>query len=85
LGFEKREILLILGVLFLMLGLLPFLAPVYAIMTAVAAYFGIRMFVKKRKQQIRKAMGEGICAVCGSMISQNRCPNCDNAQGSLKP
>ncbi len=79
-GFEKREILLILGVLFLMIGLLPFLAPVYAVSIAAAAYVGIRLFVKKRKQQIQKDIGEGICAVCGSKIMQNTCPKCDGTQ-----
>ncbi len=63
-----------------MIGLLPFLAPIYSVMIAVAAYFGIRIFVKKRKQQIQKAMGEGICAICGARIVQNRCPNCDDTQ-----
>lgn len=76
-GFEKREILLILGVLFLMIGLLPFIAPAYSVMIAVGLYFGMRIFVKKRKQQIQKSVGEGVCAVCGSRILQNRCPTCD--------
>ncbi|MGI0102701.1 MAG: hypothetical protein ACREA7_08925 [Nitrosotalea sp.] len=76
-GFEKREILLILGVLFLMIGLLPFLAPVYAIIIAILTYFGIRVFVGRRKKQIQKAVGEGVCAVCGSRIIQSKCPNCD--------
>jgi len=63
-----------------MVGLLPFLAPVYAVAIAVSAYFGMRLFVKKRKQQIQKDVGEGICAVCGSRIIQNACPNCDGTQ-----
>jgi len=67
-----------------MLGLLPFLAPVYAIIIAVATYFGIRVFVKKRKQQIKNALGEGICAVCGAKISHSKCPNCDNKKDDLK-
>lgn len=76
-GFEKREILLILGVLFLMIGLLPFLAPVYSVAIAAASYVGVRIFAKKRKEQIQKAVGEGICAVCGSAVVDNRCPRCD--------
>ncbi|MDE1815100.1 MAG: hypothetical protein KGI11_00845 [Thaumarchaeota archaeon] len=67
-----------------MLGLMPFLAPVYAIIIAVVAYFGIRVFVKKRKQQIQNAMGEGICAVCGAKISHGKCPNCDNTYDGSK-
>jgi len=77
LGFEKREIVLIVGVLFLMIGMLPFIAPVYAVPIAIAIYFGIRVFVGRRKKQLQKAMGEGICATCGAKVANNKCPNCD--------
>ncbi|MDE1726491.1 MAG: hypothetical protein KGH89_04425 [Thaumarchaeota archaeon] len=63
-----------------MIGLLPFLAPVYAVIIAVVAYFGIRVLVGRRKRQIKKDVGEGICAVCGSRIIQNKCPNCDETK-----
>ena len=76
-GFEKREIVLIVGVLFLMIGMLPFIAPVYAVVIAVAIYFGMRVFVGRRRKQIQKAMGEGMCAVCGQKIVNNKCPQCD--------
>ncbi|HEV2192527.1 MAG TPA: hypothetical protein VGR54_02785 [Nitrosopumilaceae archaeon] len=76
-GFEKREIVLIVGVLFLMIGMLPFIAPVYAVVISVAIYFGVRVFVGRRKKQIQKAMGEGMCAVCGQRIVNNNCPQCD--------
>ena len=78
-AFEKREILLILGVLFLMIGLLPFLAPVYSVIIAIVAYFGIKVFVGRRKKWIQKDIGEGICAVCGAKITHKLCPNCDKA------
>jgi hypothetical protein len=77
LGFEKREIVLIVGVLFLMIGMLPFIAPVYAVVITTAIYFGMRVFVGRRRKQIQKAMGEGICAVCGQRIVNNKCPQCD--------
>ena len=76
-GFEKREIVLIVGALFLMIGMLPFIAPVYAIIIAIAIYFSVRVFVGRRKKQIRKAMGEGMCAICGQRIVNNKCPQCD--------
>ncbi len=76
-GFEKREIVLIIGILFLMIGMLPFIAPVYAIIISVVIYFGVRVFVGRRKKQIQKAMGEGMCAVCGQKIVNNKCPQCD--------
>ena len=77
-GFEKREVVLIVGVLFLMIGMLPFIAPVYAIVIATALYFAVRVFVGRRKKQIQKAMGEGMCAVCGQRIVNDKCPQCDS-------
>lgn len=77
--FEKREIILIIGILFLMIGImaLPNMQPIYAVIIAIAIYFGVRVFVGRRKKQIQKSIGEGICAVCGQRITENKCPNCD--------
>ena len=77
--FEKREIILILGILFLMIGMLPFIAPMYAVAIAIVIYFGIRVLVGRRKKQIRESIGEGVCAVCGRKIIKNKCPNCDSS------
>jgi uncharacterized membrane protein len=79
LSFEKREIVLIVGVLFLMIGLLA-IFPMYGwetIVIAIAIYFGVRVFVGRRKKQIQQAVGEGICAVCGEKITNKKCPTCD--------
>lgn len=75
--FEKREIILIVGILFLMIGMMPFIAPIYTVTIAIAIYFGVRVFVGRRKKQIQKSIGEGVCAVCGQRIIKNKCPNCD--------
>jgi membrane protein implicated in regulation of membrane protease activity len=80
LGFEKREILLIVGVFFLMIGTMAFLAPIYSVAIAVLTYFGIRSFVKWRKREIKKALGQGICAACGTKIVDGKCPNCDEVK-----
>ena len=76
-AFEKREIILIIGILFLMIGMLPFIAPIYAVGIAIAIYFGIKVFVGRKRRTIQKSIGEGICAVCGEKIVKNTCPNCD--------
>ena len=76
-AFEKRDILLIIGILFLMIGMIPFIAPIYAVIIEIAIYFGVRVFVGRRKRQIQKSVGEGVCAVCGQRIIKNKCPNCD--------
>ncbi|MEX0765140.1 MAG: hypothetical protein WEC35_07425 [Nitrosopumilaceae archaeon] len=78
-GFEKKEIVLIVGILFLMIGMLPFIAPIYAVGIAIAIYFGIKVFVGRKRRMIQKVVGEGICAVCGEKIVKNKCPNCDRS------
>ena len=60
-----------------MIGLMAFLAPIFAVAIEVLNYFGMKSFVKWRKKQIRKAMGEGMCASCGAKIVENKCPICD--------
>jgi phosphate/sulfate permease len=76
--FEKRDILLIVGVLFLMVGMMSVLAPIYALVIALLAYFGIKVFVGRRKKQIQREIGQGICAVCGEKISGGKCSKCDS-------
>ena len=77
--FEKRDILLIVGLLLFMIGLIPFMAPVYAVLIVIVMYFGIKFYVKIRAKSIKKEMGEGICVDCGSKITDQKCPNCDSA------
>ena len=80
LKFEKREIVLIAGLLLFMVGLIPFMAPVYAAIIVLIMYFGIKVYMGKRKQSIEKDVGEGICMECGSQIFNKKCPNCDYSQ-----
>ena len=78
--FERRDMLLVVGLLLFIIGLLPFMAPVYAVVIVIIMYFAIKVFVAKRKQSIQKDVGEGICMECGSRIFDKKCPNCDSSQ-----
>jgi phosphate/sulfate permease len=60
-----------------MIGMMAVLAPIYALVIAILIYFGIKVFVGRRKKQIQKEVGEGICATCGAKIIENKCPKCD--------
>ena len=80
LKFEKRDIVLIVGLLLFMIGLIPFTTPVFAIIIVTLMYFGIKIYVEKRKQSIQNDVGGGICMECGSRIFDERCPNCDNSK-----
>ena len=62
-----------------MIGMIPFIAPIYAVTIAIVIYFGFRVLVGRKKKQIQKSIGEGVCAVCGQRITNKKCPNCDNA------
>jgi len=63
-----------------MIGMMAFLAPIFAVAIAVVTYFGIKSFVKWRKKQIQKALGEGMCANCGTKIVENKCPICNTTK-----
>jgi hypothetical protein len=80
LKFEKRDIVLIVGLLLFMVGLIPFTTPVFAIIIVTIMYFGIKIYVEKRKQMIQNDIGDGICMECGSATSDKKCPNCDSSK-----
>ena len=76
--FEKRDVILILGLLLFMVGLLPFMAPLYAVLVVSLMYFGVKFYVGRRTKLIQKDFGpEGICMECGSKIVNKKCPSCD--------
>ncbi len=78
--FGRRDIILVAGLVLFMIGLIPFMAPVYAAVVVIAMYFGIKVFVARRNQAVRGELGpEGICMECGGRISGGRCPDCDAA------
>lgn len=79
-NFEKRDIILILGLVFFMLGLSPFVGIATATIIVIVMYFGIKFYVANRKKAIEKDVGEGICAECGSSIFDKKCPNCDSVR-----
>jgi Flp pilus assembly protein TadB len=79
LGNQKKEIILVAGVLLFMIGLLGTGLPlIYSVIVAVGIYVGVKVFVGRRQQLIAKEIPEGICAECGSKISAGNCPNCND-------
>ena len=77
-AFERRDVLLIAGILFLLLGLIGAgLPPIYALVISIVIYAGIKIFVGRRKKLIAESIGEGICVNCGEKIVNKKCPNCD--------
>jgi len=78
LDFEKRDLVLIAGIILVMIGLIPFIAPVYAAIIGILLYFGIKTYIGRKKRMIQEDLGQGICMECGFKIVNKRCPNCDN-------
>jgi len=78
LDFEKRDLVLIAGIILVMIGLIPFIAPVYAAIIGILLYFGIKIYIGRKKRMIKEDLGQGICMECGFKIVNKRCPNCDN-------
>jgi Flp pilus assembly protein TadB len=81
LGYHKKELLLVAGVLLFMIGLLSTGLPlIYAVIIAVGVYVGIKVYVGRRQHAIETELPEGVCAECGSKISDGKCPNCNDEQ-----
>jgi len=78
LDFEKRDLILIAGILLVMIGLIPFIAPIYAALIGILLYFGVKIYIGRKKKMIREDVGQGICMECGFKIIDNKCPNCDS-------
>jgi len=80
LKFERRDLILITGLILVMLGLIQYLGPAYSAIIVIALYFGVKVYVGKKRQLIEKDVGEGICMECGSKITNKKCPNCDKLE-----
>ena len=79
-NFERRDIILIVGLLLVMLALIQYLGPAYSAIIVIALYFGIKIYVGKKRQLIQRDVGEGICMECGSKIINKKCTNCDSGE-----
>ena len=63
-----------------MLALIQYLGPAYSAIIVIALYFGIKIYVGKKRQLIQRDVGEGICMECGSKIINKKCTNCDSEE-----
>ena len=68
---------MIAGVLLFMVGLIPFIPIIYAVIIAISIYAGIKIFVGRGKKILDKKIGEGFCLECGEKIIGKKCPICD--------
>ena len=80
LNFERRDIILIVGLILVMLALIQYLGPAYSAIIVIGLYYVIKIYVGKKRQLIQRDIGEGICMECGSKIINKKCTNCDSAE-----
>ncbi|MFB5621095.1 MAG: hypothetical protein ACE5RC_08210 [Nitrosopumilus sp.] len=79
--FERRDIILIVGIFLVVLGITQYVPFHYSALIGISIYFLIKLYVEKRRQSISNAVGDGICMECGSRIIHKKCPKCAYTQG----
>jgi len=78
LNFEKRDIILIAGIIFVVLGITQYVPILYSSLIGIGLFFGIKIYVYRKRKMIENDVGEGICMECGFKIIDSKCPNCDS-------
>ena len=76
-NFERRDIILIMGIFLVVLGITQYVPLLYASVIGISLYFGIKIYVGRKRKIIENDVGEGICMECGFKIIDKKCPNCD--------
>ena len=78
--FERRDIVLIVGIFFVVLGITQYVPFHYSALMGIGFFFVIKLYVEQRRKSIENSVGDGICMECGSRIIQAKCPKCDYSQ-----
>ena len=80
LNFTRRDVLLILASIFFIIGLLPFIDGIFAILIGLGLFFGIKFFVMMKQKSLQTEIDQGFCAICGEKIQNSLCPSCNSAE-----
>jgi UPF0716 family protein affecting phage T7 exclusion len=78
LNFEKRDIILIAGIILVVLGITQYVPLLYSSLIGLLLFLGIKVYVHRKKKMIENDMGDGLCMECGFKIIDKKCPNCDS-------
>jgi MFS superfamily sulfate permease-like transporter len=78
LNFEKRDIILIAGIILVVLGITQYIPLLYSTLIGILVFFGIKVYVTRKRKLIEDDIGEGVCMECGFKIIDKKCPNCDS-------
>ncbi len=75
--FERRDIILIVGIILVVLGITQYIRIEISASIGILLFFGIKVYVARKRRMIENDVGEGICMECGFKIIDKKCPNCD--------
>ena len=76
-NFEKRDIILIAGIFLVVLGITQYIRLEVSALIGILIFFGIKVYVGRKRRMIEEDVGEGVCMECGFKIIDKKCPNCD--------
>ncbi|MDH3676959.1 MAG: hypothetical protein OEQ12_01505 [Nitrosopumilus sp.] len=77
-NFERRDIILIVGIFLVILGITQYIPLYFSALIGILLYFGIKVYVGRKRRMIENDVGEGLCMECGFKIIDDKCPNCDS-------
>jgi uncharacterized membrane protein len=75
--FERRDIVLIVGITLVVLGITQYIRIEISALIGILLFFGIKVYVARKRRMIENDVGEGVCMECGFKIIDKKCPNCD--------
>jgi len=69
--------ILIAGIFLVVLGITQYIRLEVSALIGILLYFGIKVYVGRKRRMIEEDVGEGVCMECGFKIIDKKCPNCD--------
>ncbi len=69
--------ILIAGIFLVVLGITQYIRLEVSALIGILIYFGIKVYVGRKRRMIEEDVGEGVCMECGFKIIDKKCPNCD--------
>ncbi len=70
--------ILIAGIFLVVLGITQYIRLEVSALIGILLYFGIKVYVGRKRRMIEEDVGEGVCMECGFKIIDKKCPNCDS-------
>lgn len=68
---------MIVGITLVVLGITQYIRIEISALMGILLFFGIKVYVARKRRMIENDVGEGVCMECGFKIIDKKCPNCD--------